>query len=46
MKTLIELYDRNPIYNYLASLVFKPERVVFVGAVDEPIEKCKKKTKN
>ena len=45
MKTLIELYDRNPIYNYLASLIFKPERVVFVGAVDEPIEKCRAKTK-
>lgn len=45
MKTLIELYDKNPIYNYLASLIFKPERVVFVGAVDEPIEKCKAKTK-
>ena len=44
MKTLIELYDKNPIYNYLASLIFKPERVVFVGAVNEPIEKCKAKT--
>lgn len=44
MKTLIELYDRNPIYNYLAALIFKPEKVVFVGAVDEPIEKCRAKT--
>lgn len=44
MKTLIELYDSNPIYNYLAALIFKPEKVVFVGAVDEPIEKCRAKT--
>lgn len=44
MKTLIELYDRNPIYNYLASLIFKPEKVVFVGAVNEPVEKCRAKT--
>lgn len=44
MKTLIELYDRNPLYNYLAALIFKPEKVVFVGAVNEPIEKCKAKT--
>lgn len=44
MKTLLELYDRNPIYNYLAALIFKPEKVVFVGAVDEPIEKCRAKT--
>ncbi len=45
MKTLIELYDKNPIYNYLASLIFKPEKVIFVGAVNEPIDKCKAKTK-
>lgn len=44
MRTLIELYDRNPIYNYLAALVFKPEKVIFVGAVNEPIEKCRAKT--
>lgn len=44
MKTLIELYDRNPLYNYLAAQIFKPEKVVFVGAVNEPIEKCRAKT--
>ena len=44
MKVLIELYDRNPIYNYLAAMIFKPEKVVFVGAVNEPIEKCRAKT--
>lgn len=44
MKVLIELYDRNPIYNYLASMIFKPEKVVLVGAVNEPIEKCRAKT--
>ena len=31
MKTLIELFDKEPIYNYLAATVFKPEKVVFVG---------------
>ncbi len=31
MKTLIELFDTEPIYNYLAATVFKPQRVCFVG---------------
>lgn len=31
MKTLIELFDKEPIYNYLAATVFKPEKVIFVG---------------
>lgn len=31
MKTLIELFDREPIYNYLAATVFKPHKVYFVG---------------
>ncbi len=44
MKILIELYDREPIYNYLAASVFEFDRVYFVG--DEAIinEKCKNKT--
>lgn len=31
MKTLIELFDKEPIYNYLAATVFKPDKVIFVG---------------
>lgn len=31
MKTLIELYDREPIYNYLAATVFRPQKVCFIG---------------
>lgn len=31
MKVLIELFDKEQIYNYLATLVFKPEKVYFVG---------------
>lgn len=30
-KTLIELFDKEPIYNYLAATVFEPEKVIFVG---------------
>ncbi len=30
-KTLIELFDQDPIYNYLAATVFEPEKVIFVG---------------
>lgn len=31
MKTLIELFDTEPIYNYLAATVFRPEKVCFIG---------------
>ncbi len=31
MKTLIELFDREPIYNYLAAATFKPQKVCFIG---------------
>lgn len=31
MKTLIELYDTEPIYNYLAATVFRPQKVCFIG---------------
>ena len=31
MKVLIELFDTEQIYNYIATLVFKPEKVYFVG---------------
>jgi hypothetical protein len=31
MKTLIELFDTEPIYNYLAATVFKPQKVCFIG---------------
>jgi len=31
VKTIIELYDENPIHNVLATDVFRPEHTVFVG---------------
>lgn len=31
MKTLIELFDTEPIYNYLAATVFRPQKVCFIG---------------
>ena len=31
MKVLIELFDSEQIFNYLATLVFRPEKVYFVG---------------
>lgn len=31
MKTLIELFDKDAIYNYLAATVFKPQKVCFIG---------------
>lgn len=34
MKTIVELYDKEPIKNVLATTVFKPERVIFVGDKD------------
>lgn len=43
MKTLIELYDSEPILNVLAACVFKPEEVIFLGSavVNEPSEQEK-----
>ena len=32
MKTLIELFDESPILNVLASVAFKPEKLIFFGA--------------
>ena len=44
MKILIELYDKEPIYNYLAACVFMPDRVYFIGNYDVPDKKCRLKT--
>lgn len=44
MKVLIELYDSEPIYNYLATMVFRPDRVYFVGDPSMLGDKCKNKT--
>ncbi len=44
MKILIELYDSEPIYNYLAAVVFQPEKVYFAGSEEVKSEKCRKKT--
>lgn len=44
MKILIELYDREPIYNYLAASVFDFDRVYFVGDCAALNEKIKNKT--
>ncbi len=44
MKILIELFDTEQIYNYLAAIVFKPEKVYFVGDSEIMDENCRKKT--
>ncbi len=44
MKILIELYDSEPIYNYLAASVFDFDKVYFVGDSAILNEKCKNKT--
>ena len=31
MKTLIEIYDDEPVYNVLAAKIYRPEQVIFVG---------------
>ncbi len=46
MKILIELYDKEPIYNYLATCVFMPDRVYFVGNSEAADNKCRLKTEN
>ena len=44
MKILIELYDREPIFNYLATTFYKPEKVYFVGGKRTVSHRCKEKT--
>lgn len=44
MKVLIELFDKEQIYNYLATLVFKPEKVYFVGDSEIMGGNCRIKT--
>lgn len=44
MKVLIELFDKEQIYNYLATLVFKPEKVYFVGDSEIMGGNCRAKT--
>lgn len=44
MRILIELYDKEPVYNYLAAAVFRPDKVYFVGDADALNGKCKNKT--
>ncbi len=44
MKVLIELFDTEQIYNYLATLVFKPQKVYFVGDSEIMGDNCRKKT--
>ncbi len=45
MKVLIELFDTEQIFNYLATLIFKPEKVYFVGDNKIMDENCRKKAK-
>lgn len=40
MKILIELYDKEPVYNYLAACVFMPDRVYFIGDSQAADRKC------
>ena len=44
MKVLIELFDKEQIYNYLAALVFRPEKVYFVGDSEIMGGCCRAKT--
>ncbi len=44
MRILIELYDREPIYNYLAASVFDFDKVYFVGDCVALDKKIKNKT--
>ncbi|MBR3780072.1 MAG: DUF1887 family protein [Clostridia bacterium] len=43
MKVLIELFDTEQIYNYIATLVFKPEKVYFVGDGEIMGGNCRRK---
>lgn len=43
MKVLIELFDTEQIYNYIATLVFKPEKVYFVGDGEIMDDGCRRK---
>ena len=36
MKTIIELYDREPIENLLSTIIFQPEHVVYITGCDAP----------
>lgn len=44
MKILIELYDREPVFNYLATMFFRPEKVYFVGGKKVVSPQCRIKT--
>lgn len=41
MKTLIELFDESPILNVLASIAFKPEKLIFFGADPLQVEESR-----
>ncbi len=43
MKVLIELFDTEQIFNYIATLVFKPEKVYFVGDSEIMGSNCRRK---
>lgn len=43
MKVLIELFDTEQIFNYIATLVFKPEKVYFVGDGEIMGGNCRRK---
>ena len=42
MKTLIELFDESPILNVLASVAFKPEKLIFFGADPLQVEESRR----
>lgn len=43
MKVLIELFDTEQIFNYIATLVYKPEKVYFVGDGEIMGGNCRRK---
>ena len=41
METLIELFDDSPVLNVLATVAFKPKKLIFFGIGPDEIEQCK-----
>lgn len=41
MKTLIELFDDSPVLNVLATVAFKPKKLIFFGADPDEIEQSR-----
>jgi len=38
METIVELYDKEPVLNFLAACSFRPENIVYLCDMDSPVE--------